>query len=303
MAVVALSTMWSLERFGDMRQFAEAARALGFSHVEINYAIPEEGVRALLGHDGVRVSSLHAPAPKDRLRSGNWNNEANLAASDEEERREAVAHTRRTIDYATQADARYVVVHLGGIGGEIFPEERELRRLYDAGTREGEQVEALRRACQQRRAAERAPHFRQAARSLAELAEHAGARGVALGLENRYHYHEFPSVDEMQELLAAYPAGLVGYWHDVGHAEVLHRLGLVDLYRWLPELRERLLGAHLHDVDGLADHRAPGHGTADWSYVARYLPPAAPRVLEINQRQPEEQVRMAVPFLVKHGVL
>jgi sugar phosphate isomerase/epimerase len=59
----------------------------------------------------------------------------------------------------------------------------------------------------------------------------------------------------------------------------------------------------VHDVDGLADHRAPGHGTADWPHYAAKLPPHIPRIYEINQRTPEEQVAAATPFLRTVGVL
>jgi sugar phosphate isomerase/epimerase len=126
---------------------------------------------------------------------------------------------------------------------------------------------------------------------------------VAIGLENRFHYHEFPGIDEMDELLAGYPPEVAGFWLDVGHAEVMDRLGLVPKGRWLDELGARCIGAHVHDVDGLADHRAPGRGDVDWSYIARGLPPDVPRVFEINQRTPEDAVAAAVPFLRERGVL
>ena len=63
------------------------------------------------------------------------------------------------------------------------------------------------------------------------------------------------------------------------------------------------IGAHLHDVDGLADHRAPGHGDVEWDYVRRGLPKRALRVFEINQSQPPESVAAAIPFLRERGVV
>ncbi len=84
---------------------------------------------------------------------------------------------------------------------------------------------------------------------------------------------------------------------------MLDRLGLVPGHRWLQELGQRCLGAHIHDVDGVIDHRAPGRGDADWEHIARYLPREAPRVLEINQRVPEEEIAAALPFLRQRGVL
>jgi sugar phosphate isomerase/epimerase len=169
--------------------------------------------------------------------------------------------------------------------------------------REGDEVEALRRQTLLDRRPGALQNFPQARRSLADIADHAAGSGVALGLENRFHHHEFPSLHEMPELLDGYPPDLVGFWLDVGHAEVLDRLGLIPKTHWLDELHDRCLGAHVHDVDGLADHRAPGLGDVDWSYIARGLPENAPRVFEINQKTPEDAVAAAIPFLHEHGVL
>ena len=309
--------MWSQGRFpleggqgDDMDAFARTAARLGFPHIEINYVIPPEGVRQLLGSNHVGVASLHSPTPRVRTASGRWSDALNLASLDEDERAQAVALARGTVDHAAACGARFVVVHLGGIesaptsrGDAMFEPERRLRRLYDDGVREGDEVEALRRQAGDLRAGGATRHLPQARRSLAEIAEHGARLGVAVGLENRYHYHEFPATDEMHELLAEYPPELVGYWHDVGHAEVLDRLGLVDKHRWLGELGDRCIGSHVHDVDGLADHRPPGHGTADWQYVAGGLPPHVPRVFEINQKALEEAVAASIGVLRERGVL
>ncbi len=315
----ALSTMWSQGRFplGDrpdgrpsgrdsMHRFAEAASRLGFPSVEINYVIPPEGVEELLSSNHVSVVSLHSPTP--RVKAGSrWSDALNLAALDEDERVQAVHLARTTIDYAARAGAPYMVVHLGAIEtqgrSQMLESERRLRRLFDSGVRDGEEVEALRRQTLLDRRHGAVQNLPQARRSLADITDHAAGSGVAVGLENRYHHHEFPSLDEMHELLTDYPPDLVGFWLDVGHAEVLDRLGIIPKTRWLDELRDRCLGAHVHDVDGLADHRAPGLGDVDWSYVARGLPADAPRVFEINQGTPEEAIAAAIPFLRQHSVL
>src|SRR3990170_4678690 len=257
----ALSTMWSQGRFphkerDSMARFAETASQLGFPAVEINYVIPPEGVEELLASDHVAIASLHSPTPRVKAADGRWSEALNLAASDEEERAHAVRLARATVDHAVRAGARYVVVHLGGIesGGraEMFESEKRLRRLFDEGVRAGEEVEALRRQAHAERREGVVRNLPQARLSLAEIAEHAAKSGVAIGLENRFHYHEFPGLDEMHELLVDYPADVAGFWLDVGHAEVLDRLGLVPRGRWLDELGVRCVGAHVHDVDGLA---------------------------------------------------
>ncbi len=307
---LALSTMWSQqERFdGDLRAFAREARELGYDALEISYVVEEEGLRQLLAGDALPIASFHAPVPRVRGPDGRHSDELNLAALDEDERRLAVRYAMDTIDHAAAAGARFIVLHLGGVGNEMFEEEKRLRRLYDSGVREGDEVEELRRSLVRRRAAEVGPWLEKARLTLAELAEHASSfpGRMALGLENRYHYHEIPSLEEAQDLLSSYPANLVGYWHDVGHAEVLGRLGLVDRHRWLAAsggLGPRTLGCHLHDVQGIGDHRAPGDGDVDWGYIARGLPPSALRVFEINQHQPPEAVAGAIDFLRERGVV
>lgn len=84
---------------------------------------------------------------------------------------------------------------------------------------------------------------------------------------------------------------------------MLDRLGFLPHTRWLDEVGPRCVGAHVHDVDGLADYRAPGFGTADWPHYAAKLPPLIPRVCEINQRQDEERVGGAIAYLRNVGVL
>ena len=63
------------------------------------------------------------------------------------------------------------------------------------------------------------------------------------------------------------------------------------------------MGSHLHDVDGIADHRAPANGDVDWSYIAQGLPENALRVFEIDQRQPDDKVAASIDFLRSQGVV
>jgi sugar phosphate isomerase/epimerase len=302
--------MWSQGRFRSddeehdhMPSFGAKAAELGFSHAEINYVIPPAGVDALIESNHVQFSSVHSPCPRVKMPNGKMSDALNLAAADEDERKMAVEVAKASVETAVRAGASLLVVHLGGIDAAIFEEERQLRKLFDAGEREGEKVEILRRRAATRRAEEKPRFFPKAKQSLAEIAEYAAPRGVAVGLENRYHFHEFPDPDELGELLGDYPADAAGFWLDVGHAEVLDRLGLGVHERWLDENGSRCIGTHVHDVDGLADHRPPGHGTADWVHYASKIPPDVPRVFEVNQRMPEEQLAAGIGFLRGVGVL
>ncbi len=298
-----LSTMWSQqERFADLRVFAQAATAMGYNGIEVSHVTDQEGLERLIDGAEPRLTSIHAPAPRETV-NGKFNGNLNLAALEEEQRRLAIDHTKRSIDYAVKAGARYVVVHLGGVGDKMFESERKHRKLFDSGTRDGPEIDALRSETLERRAELAPPYLERARESLAELVAYAGPQEVALGLENRLHHHEFPLPDETLSLVAGYSADQAGYWHDVGHAEVQWRLGYVDKHAWLNTLGPRTLGCHLHDVDGIGDHRAPGNGDVEWDYIARGLPADALRVFEINQRQPEQDVAGAVSFLRQRGVV
>ncbi|HEY7802326.1 MAG TPA: TIM barrel protein, partial [Dehalococcoidia bacterium] len=165
---LSLSTMWAQQErfFDDMHIFAREAAELGYDAIEIAHSLPEAPFERLLTYPQVPISSIHAPAPLSRHNGTTANSSLNLAALDDAEREAAIAYTKKSIERTKAAGGRFVVVHLGGVGNAMFDAERELRRLYDSGTRDGEHVEELRAACIKRRADEAAPWFEQAQTTL-----------------------------------------------------------------------------------------------------------------------------------------
>jgi sugar phosphate isomerase/epimerase len=295
--------MWAQQDrfFNDMHAFANDALAMGFDAIEVAHSLPPEPFERLVSYAGLPLSSIHAPAPLTRDAANRANSSLNLASTGEDERRAAIDATKHSIDLTHQYGGKYVVVHLGGVGTPMFDAERDMRRLYDSGTHDGERMDALREQCYRQRADTAEPWLAKARETLRELVAHAAPHGIAIGIENRLHYHEIPQPDEAASLLADFAPAEAGYWHDVGHAEVQWRLGFVDKRRWLDTNGPRCIGCHLHDVTGLADHRAPGNGDVEWDYIAKGIPAAALRVFEINQSQPAEAVASAIPFLRARG--
>ena len=295
--------MWAQQpRFADMDRFREAVAELGYDAIEVSHSTEEPGLRVLLGAGEPHVSSLHAPTPRRDLPDGRTNGEANLASTDEAQRRVAIAETLRSVDFAADAGLPYVVVHLGGVGDQRSDLEREVRRLTEAGETSAA-MQRAREALRAWRAEAAPPYFEAAQRSLEALVEYAAPRRVAIGLESRLSYHEFPHPDEALRLLKPYDNDVAGFWYDTGHCEVQARLGMIDRDAWFPALTPRMMGAHLHDVAGLLDHRAPGNGSLDWAYVAAAIPPDALRVLEINQHEPDNLVAAAIGYLRARSVL
>ena len=305
MKPLALSTMYAQqERFEDGAAFAKYAADAGYDGIEISHSTRQDKLQQILDAAILPVTSVHQPAPWVRHNDGRGNSHCNLASTDDAERRAALDFALTSIEWAGRIGVDRLVVHLGAVTdvAEQFPEELEMRRLFDAGHQDVTRLAELRAIAITRREAEREPYLAKARESLLELVRSAERHGIAIGLENRYHYHEIPLVDEYETLLEGLSLEQAGYWHDVGHAEVLHRLGFVDRGEWLDAHSKRCIGAHLHDVLGIGDHRTPGDGDVSWDYVVAGLRHLPRYTLEINQHQPDDRVSGAPAFLERIGL-
>ncbi|HEY8536444.1 MAG TPA: sugar phosphate isomerase/epimerase [Vicinamibacterales bacterium] len=306
--MLLLSTMYAQdERFAEGHRFAEFAREAGFDGLEISHSTPEPLLREIAAAAVLPVVSLHAPAPFRELEDGRPNGSLNLASLDESERKAAVAEALRTVAWAEELGTRRIVVHLGHVdvpaGQRLHPDEQALRRLHRTGELHTDEAAAVRDRLLAWRSEVAPPYLEAARRSLEALVEAAGPAGIAVGIETRLHIHEIPLPEEAAVLLAGLPERLTGYWHDVGHVEVLARLRLVPRRRWRQVPGLRPVGTHLHDVRGLRDHRAPGNGTVEWERLRELCRQVPDITLEIDQREPEELVRRAPVFLAEQGLV
>ena len=111
-------------------------------------------------------------------------------------------------------------------------------------------------------------------------------------MESRQAYEEIPSEGEFEELLEAFPAPTVGYWHDFGHVQIRHNLGFVDHAEWLGKIAPRLIGCHLHDVIWPGrDHQAPfSGGSVDYNALVSLLPKDMLFVWEMSPRRTREEI-------------
>ena len=296
---VALSTMWAIGRFQRLADFFDAGGRLGFTRFELNHAI-DSGMLEGLSLDGT-IASIHEPCPADlsmaTLKERNWL----ISAPHEENRRPGVGAVQRSIELAHQLGARVVIVHPGRV--DIDPAlESTLVQLYQEGKVGQPEYAQAKERLVTARAAQAEANMRPVRRSLLELAEYAAGKGVRLALENRFHYFEIPLPDELENLLGLGLGDVVGYWHDVGHAQVLENLGLGAHEEWLRRFAGRIIGVHLHDVVGVTDHLAAGLGRVDWEMVASYLPASALRTCEFQAFNSAEEVAAGVRWLMAYNV-
>jgi sugar phosphate isomerase/epimerase len=298
---VSLSTMWAQGRFSHMAKFAAKAIELGFTHIEANTTISPRMLSELL-KTTVPISSIHSPCPAVLSSKGIPVSSLSLSSLDESERMEAVSFTKRTIDLAASVGARAVVLHMGEVPIDLSLQDR-LYRLHDGGYAQTKEYSQAKEELVYQRISQAPPHLETARKSLQELSKYSQQKGIMLGLESRFHFNEIPNMDEMAELLNEVSESLVGYWHDVGHAEVQQQLGFSLHEEWLSRFKDRMVGIHLHDILGISDHHAPGQGNMNWEMVAKYLPPEIIKVCEIGEWNDEEQMQGVVKFLQKKGIL
>jgi sugar phosphate isomerase/epimerase len=298
---VSLSTMWAKGRFSNMAGFVTKAKEFGFTHIEANASISPQMLSELLKAK-VPISSIHSPCPATLSSRGIPVSSLSLSSLNESDRMEAVSFTKQTIDLAVSVKARAIVLHMGEVPIDLSLQER-LYELHEGGYAQTKEYNQAKEELVYQRNVQALHYLEIAKRSLQDISEYSQQKGIILGLETRLNFNEIPNIDEMAALLKNVPGNLVGYWHDVGHAEVQQQLGFSLHDEWLSRFRDRMVGIHLHDVLGISDHHAPGKGDVNWEMVTKYLPPKIVKVCEIGEWNNEEQIEGVVEFLQSKGVL
>jgi sugar phosphate isomerase/epimerase len=293
--------MWAKGRFGHMAGFATKAKGLGFTHIEINASVSAEMLAQLL-NTAVPISSIHSPCPAVLSSSGIPVDSLSLSSLNESERTEAVSFARQTIDLAVNVRAKAIILHMGEVRIDLNLQD-QLCKLYAKSPGQTDEYSQVKEELIYQRVSQVPPHFDAARKSIQELGKYSRQKGIMLGLETRFRLHEIPNMAEMAELLNEVQESLVGYWHDVGHAEVQQRLGFCSHGEWLSRFKHRMIGIHLHDVLGISDHYAPGKGDINWEILAKYLPPGIVKVCEIGEWNNEEHMQGVVKFLQKKGIV
>jgi sugar phosphate isomerase/epimerase len=247
-----------------------------------------------LGFKGVEL------VPDDVPLSEASGDRCSLASLDKAEREMAIQMTLRTIEHAEDLGARAVVLHLGKV--DMDPEYERLNHLFahqGLDTPEGRHF--IRDKVKERRE-RRGPHVESIFSSLDHLNREAENRGVLLGVENRYHYHQIPDFEELGIILRRFSGASIRYWHDIGHAHALERLGFIEPGSLLRSFAPLSLGVHIHDALGTDDHWAPGYGEIDFLSLTDGLKSAPIKILEVHGKSDRMQLIRGMEMLEKIGV-
>ena len=295
--MIAFSTCWNSSRHttGET-MLREIKEQLGFNFIELGHGVRLSlmpGVQKLFETGEVRFSSLHnfCPLPVEVLSASP--DCYKLSSNSVQERQRAIKQTLQTIDFAQRLGAPFVVLHLGSV--PMKPVTEPLVALAKNGRIYSREFVRRKVAAVAEREASAPAWLALVKESLKPIIEHAAAKNVRLGIENRRDYEDIPSEREIPALLEALDSPQVGYWHDFGHLQVKENLGFANHEEWLRAIGPRTLGCHLQDcVWPAQDHQPPFAGGVELEKLVPLLPKDCLFVWEMSPRKTVEEIQRSV---------
>ncbi len=295
----SLSSMWAMKNFANCADFFPDACRKGFARVELNHQV-SPAMLAGIDLKRLNIRSIHEPCPAAISASELKKRDLLISSPDEERRREGVGSIKQSLDLAREIGCEVVVIHCGQIQGDPSLEAR-LKDLYTHGQAGSSEYLELKERLGRYRASLAGPTLQAVKNSLAELLDYADHGPIRLGIENRFHFLDIPSIEEMGEILDLAAPDRIGWVYDIGHAQFQDRLGFCPNRTWLDRFGTRIIGIHIHDIRGIQDHLAPGLGDVDFQKISPFLPAEAFRTLEVVSSNTPEQIQQGMKTLVESG--
>jgi sugar phosphate isomerase/epimerase len=295
----AFSTCWNNSRHTDGESMIEEIVGLGFVEIELSHGMTIAklpGIRRAFERGLFTCVGVHNffPSPVEVMIDAP--DAYQFTSHRPQDRRRAMEMTMRTLETAAEFNARYLVLHMGSVRMNPARWTRRLTTMTEDGmSHDPDYVKRKLRFVRKRE--KLSPlYFGRAVDALGTIAQRAAELGVKLAVESRSRYEDVPSEREMLEMMEQFKDNpWVGYWHDFGHVQLKHNLGLLDHREWLERISPHLIGGHVHDVEWPArDHRVPFHGTIRYAELIGHFPADVPLVWELSPTRPVAEIRAAL---------
>jgi sugar phosphate isomerase/epimerase len=297
--MLAFSSCWNNGRHTDGEKMIEEIVDLGFSHIELSHGMTIAklpGIKQAYARGIFTCSGVHNyfPAPVEVM----------IDAPDAYEftshrpfdRQRAMDMTLRTLDIAAEFQAQYLVLHMGSVPLNPKKYTKALTTTVTEGGQHTTDYTKAKIAFVKKREKIGPLYFHRACEALEKIAERAAKVGVKLAIESRSRFEDMPTEREMIALQDRFGDNpWVGYWHDFGHVQLKHNLGLLDHVEWLETISPRLIGGHVHDVQWPArDHRVPYSGTLNYAELLPFFPVGCPLIWELSPTREASEIRAAL---------
>ena len=296
--MIAFSTCWNSNRHTDGLSVIEEIQRIGFDAIEISHGLKVSllpGIQQAVKQGKIKVFGLHnfCPSPVEVMIDAPDCYE--FTSHRAFERKRSLDLTLTTLENAASLGAKYVVVHMGSIPMKrLTPLLEKLQKNGCGATRKYVKTKL---ALIRKRKSKANFYLERAAEALSLIAKRASELGVVVGVESRSAYEDLPNEDEMLSLMEQFSSSKwVGYWHDFGHVQRKHNLGLLDHEQWLAKISPHLIGCHLHDVEWpVRDHRVPFSGLIDYDKLMPYIGINKPIVWELSPSCKKSHIKKALP--------
>lgn len=294
--MLAFSTCWNNGRHTDGEAMIDEILDIGFSHIELSHGMTVAkvpGIRKAFAANKFTCAGVHNyfPSPVEVM----------IDAPDAYEytshrpfdRQRAMEMSLKTLELAAEFKAGYVVLHMGSAPMDNDKFTRALTTTVSEGKQRDPAYIKKKIAFIKKREKLAPLYYHRAIEALTTLSEKAAEYGIKLAVESRSRFEDMPNEREMVKLQEHFKDNpWVGYWHDLGHVQLKHNLGLLDHLEWLETISPHLIGGHVHDVEWPArDHRTPFTGTLDYDSILKHFPPDCPLVWELSPTRRSAEIR------------
>jgi sugar phosphate isomerase/epimerase len=297
--MLAFSTCWNNSRHTDGEAMIAEIVELGFSWIELSHGMTVAklpGIRRAHEACMFRCAGVHNyfPSPVEVMIDAPDAYEFTSHRAPDRER--AMMMTKKTIELAGEFGARYVVLHMGSVPMRTAKWTKVLTEMVREGEGRSAAYVKHKQAMVKKREKLGPLYFQRAMAALEELVPLAEAAGVRLAVESRSRYEDVPTEREMLRLQDHFgDCPWVGYWHDFGHVQLKHNLGVTDHAQWLETISPHVIGGHVHDVEWPArDHRVPFSGELEYAGLLQWFPDDCPLVWELSPTREAEEIRSAL---------
>lgn len=295
----SISTNWNSYRHDSAESMLEEILALGFDTVELGYALPRSYAEIVIdwqAKGNIKISSLHAFCPFQNGATPTPELFSICDLRDSKGARQGISAAIETGEFAAAAGAKVVVMHAGRV--PVARYVQKLSRLFSSGYMGTRRYERAMSKLMSKREKLAPRQFDVLCESLDEILPVYERLGVSLALENLPTYDGMPSEPELERLFSLFPS--LGYWHDIGHGQVRHNMGLIYHKGIVNRFASKIAGMHIHDViDGIVDHQMPPGGAVKFEIFKDVVKKNIPLVFEPSHSCDGQNIKNAVQFIEK----